>query len=89
MKSKKKAAETPKPVDGSHEIEQFSFFYRPKDDSGSIHLLLADGKAADIFLDSSPEASFLLNLLSHHKPCFWHPTTGQISTGLEQVGDEE
>ena len=67
-------------------IEKFSFFYRPEDDTGSIHLLLEGDGATDIFLDSAGEAEFLLGLLSNHSPCYWHVDTGQISSGIEPVG---
>lgn len=63
-------------------IEKFSFFYRPEDDSGSVHLALAGGTAADVFTDSAAESNFLLKLLSNHK-CYWDADTGQISSGIE------
>jgi len=69
-------------------IEKFSFFYRPKDDSGSVHLALEGGTATDIFTNSPGESAFLLDLLSKHK-CYWHPETEQISSGIEPIGEEE
>lgn len=63
-------------------IEKFSFFYRPEDDSGSVHLALEGGEATDIFTDSAGESNFLLKLLSQHK-CYWNEQTGQISSGIE------
>jgi len=68
-------------------IEKFSFFYRPEDDSGSVHLALKGGEGADIFTDSASESAFLLELLSKHAPCYWDPKTGQISSGIEPVSD--
>lgn len=70
-------------------IEKYSFFYRPEDDSGSVHLALAGGEATDIFIDSAAEATFLLDLLSKHGPCYWNAHTGQISLGITPVGDDE
>jgi len=70
-------------------IEKFSFFYRPEDDSGSVHLALKGGEGADIFTDSASESAFLLELLSKHAPCYWDPKTGQISSGIEPVSDEK
>lgn len=71
-------------------IEKYSFFYRPEDDSGSVHLALEGGEATDIFTDSASESGFLLKLLSNHK-CYWNTHTGQISSGIEPAveGDEE
>lgn len=70
-------------------IEKYSFFYRPEDDSGSIHLALAGGEGADVFTDSAAESSFLLELLSKHGPCYWNAQTGQISSELESVRKEK
>ena len=70
-------------------IEKFSFFYRPEDDSGSVHLALEGGEGADIFTNSAGESSFLLELLSKHSPCYWNAKTGQISSGIEPVEYEE
>lgn len=71
-------------------IEKYSFFYRPEDDSGSVHLALEGGEATDIFTDSAAESNFLLKLLSLHK-CYWNAQTGQISSGVEPApeGEEE
>lgn len=67
-------------------IEKFSFFWRPEDDSGSLHMALEGGSAADIFIDNAAEASFLLSLMRHEKMCYYDSETRQISTGLEPVG---
>lgn len=72
-------------------IEKYSFFYRPEDDSGSVHLALEGGTAADVFTNSAGESNFLLKLLSNHK-CYWDADTGQISSGIEPApegGKEE
>lgn len=66
-------------------IKSYSFFYRPEDDSGSVHFALENGEGADVFTDSAAESAFLLDLLSKHGPCFWNAATGQISTGIEPV----
>lgn len=70
-------------------IEKYSFFYRPEDDSGSIHLALEGGEGADVFTDSAGESAFLLELLSKHGPCYWNPETRQISAGIEPFKEEE
>ena len=70
-------------------IEKFSFFYRPEDDSGSVHLALEGGEGADVFTDSAAESAFLLELLSKHGLCYWNAETGQISSGIEPVGEED
>ncbi len=71
------------------EVEKYAFFWRPEDDSGSIHLVLAGEGAADIFIDSPQEATFLLDLLRNEKPIFYNADSGQICTGLEPAGEEE
>ncbi len=69
-------------------IKTYSLFYRPEDNSGSVHLQMEDGTTADIFTNSTTEADFLLNLLRHEDECFYDDTTKQISTGIDFVGGE-
>ncbi len=70
-------------------IEQYAMFWQPEHNVGSIHLALSDGTGADIKLDSPAEASLLVDILRNESPCYWNVHTGQISTGLEPVGEEE
>lgn len=67
-------------------IETYSMFYRPKDDSGSIHLVMEGGSTADIFTNSAGESAFLLDLLRHEEKCYYDIATEQISTGIDFVG---
>ena len=67
-------------------IETYSLFYRPEDNSGSIHLVMEDGSATDIFTSGATEADFLLNLLRHEEKCYYDTTTKQFSTGIDFVG---
>lgn len=70
-------------------IEWYALFWRPEDNTGSIHLALSDETSANINLDSPAEASLIVDILRNEKPCYYDAQTGQISTGLELVGEGE
>lgn len=66
-------------------IEHYKFSWRPSDDSGMLHLVLKDGKAVSLEVDSAAEASFLMDLLRQEDQVFFDPEHQLIMTGLDHV----
>ncbi|MEN0005446.1 MAG: hypothetical protein AAF798_14940 [Bacteroidota bacterium] len=69
-------------------IEQYSLSYRPDEDSGMVHLALANGEGANLPISSPSEAQFLLYLLKNDDDVFFDPKHRLISTGIEGMGEE-
>lgn len=68
-------------------VDQFSISYRPKEDAGMVHLALANGKGADLPIDSPMEASFLLQMLGHEGTVYYDPENELLVTGMEVTGE--
>ena len=66
-------------------IEHYKFTWRTIDDSGMVHLVLQDGAAVSLEIDSAAEASFLLDLLRNEEQVFFDPDHHLIMTGLDHV----
>lgn len=71
------------------EILNYSFFWRTKDNQGTIQLALANGQGATLTPQTPAEAMLLVDILRNEKPVYYCAEHEMLMTGPEPVGEGE